>query len=156
MLLNVIGILSRLFETLLVGRFFGLCLTSELWLAGAVTDLNNKQPDQIVGDFGSDRDLNRWPPPHDSSSGGDLVYCLSAIPSVSFRSNSFTIRAPVPCWGGKCQHQDRETQTAPECPHQLASQTLGLHDQPRITAWKLWIADLWKTYIIEEVPFLVD
>ena len=30
-------------------------------------------------------------PPHDSFSGGDSVYLLSAIPSVSFRSNSFPI-----------------------------------------------------------------
>ena len=40
--------------------------------------------------------LNHRPPPHVSSSGGDSVYCLSAIPSVSFRSNSFPIRRPIP------------------------------------------------------------
>ena len=57
----------------------------------------NKQPTRLGnGDFGSGRDLNHWPPPHDSSSGGDSVYRLSAIPSVSFRSNSFTICRPCP------------------------------------------------------------
>ena len=59
--------------------------------------LHKKQPRRLrEGDFGSDRDLNRLPPPHDSSSGGDSVCCLSAIPRVSFRSNSFTIHRPSP------------------------------------------------------------
>ena len=57
----------------------------------------NKQPRRLgKGDFGSGRDLNHWPPPHDSSSGGDSVNHLSVIPSVSFRSNSFTICCPSP------------------------------------------------------------
>ena len=57
----------------------------------------SKQPRRLrKGDFGSDRDLNHWPPPHDSPSGGDSVYRLSAIPIVSFRSNSFTICRPSP------------------------------------------------------------
>ena len=58
--------------------------------------LDKKQPDSKRGDFGSDQDLDHWPPPHDSSSGGDSVYRLSAIPSVSFKSNSFTICRPSP------------------------------------------------------------
>ena len=57
----------------------------------------NKQPRRLrEGDFGSNQDLDHWPPPHDSSSGGDSVYRFSAIPCVSFRSNSFTIRRPSP------------------------------------------------------------
>ena len=55
----------------------------------------NKQPSHLgKGDFGSGQDLNHWLPPHDSASGGDSVNRLSAIPSVSFRSNSFTICRP--------------------------------------------------------------
>ena len=75
---------------------FGLCLTSELCSTGTVTDWtrNSQTPREL--DFGSDRDMNHWPPPHDSSSGGDSIYRLSAIPSVSFRSNSFTIRRSSP------------------------------------------------------------
>ena len=57
----------------------------------------NKQPRRLgKSDFGSGRDLNHLPPPHDSSSGGDSATHLSAIPSVSFRCNSFTIRRPSP------------------------------------------------------------
>ena len=57
----------------------------------------NKHPRHLEkADFGSGRDLNHWPPLHDSSSGGDSVYHLSAIPRVSFRSNYFTICRPSP------------------------------------------------------------
>ena len=42
-----------------------------------------------------------------SSSGGDSVYRLSAIPCVSFRSISFTIIST----SGKCQHPDMATFT---------------------------------------------
>ena len=70
--------------------FFGLCLTSELCPTGIVTDWTRSSQTPREGDFGSDQDLNRWPPPHDS------VFRLSAIPSVSFRSNSFTICRPSP------------------------------------------------------------
>ena len=45
------------------------------------------------------------------------------IPSLS--------AAPVPCWFRKCQNQAMVTQTVWEYPHQLASQTQGLHDTPR-------------------------
>ena len=36
--------------------------------------------------------------------------------------------APVPCWYRKCQYQAMVIQTVREYPHQLASQTQGLHD----------------------------
>ena len=60
--------------------------------------LEKKHPDsERESDFGSDRDSNCWPAPsHDFSSGRDSVYHLSAIPYVSFRPNSFTIRRPSP------------------------------------------------------------
>ena len=73
--------------------FFGLCLTSELCPPGTVTDWPDSKRGWL---WVRDRGLNHWPPPHDSSSGEDSVYCLSAIPGVSFKSNSFTIRRPSP------------------------------------------------------------
>ena len=53
--------------------------------------LNKKCHTPREGDFGSD-----W----DSSSGGDSVFLISAIASVSFRYNDFTIRcpSPIPVW----------------------------------------------------------
>ena len=76
--------------------FFGPRLTSELCPTGIVTDWTRNSQTPWEGDFVSGRDLNCWPPLHDSSSGGDSVNRLSAIPSVSFRSNSFTICRPSP------------------------------------------------------------
>ena len=49
------------------------------------------------------------------------------IPSLS--------AAPVPCWFRHCPKQAMVTQTVQEYPHQLASQTQGLHDTPRSQHW---------------------
>ena len=56
--------------------FFGLCLTSKLCSTGIVTDWTRNSQTPREGDFGSDRDLNSLPPPHDSSTGGDSVFRL--------------------------------------------------------------------------------
>ena len=107
---------------------FSLCLMSELCPTSIVTDWTRNSQTPREGDFGSEQDLSHWPPPHDFSSGGDSVYRLSAIPSVSFRYNFFTICRPVPCWYRKCQYQAMVTQTIREYPHQLGCQTLALQD----------------------------
>ena len=78
------------------GLFFCLYLTSELCLASAAIDWARNSQALKEGDFGSDRDSNRWPPPHDFSSGGDSVYHHSVSPSINFRSNYFTICRPSP------------------------------------------------------------
>ena len=51
------------------------------------------------------------------------------IPSLS--------TTPVPCWFRQCQNQAMVTQKVREHPHQLASQTQGLHDTPRSQHWNL-------------------
>ena len=56
-----------------------------------VTDWTRNSQTLRQCDFGSERDSNCWPPRHDSSSGGYLVYSRSDNPSVSFTYNSFTI-----------------------------------------------------------------
>ena len=77
--------------------FFCLCLTSELCPAGTVNDWTRNSQTPREGDFESDRDSNGFPwSLHDSSSGGDSVYRLSAITCLSFRSISFTIISTSP------------------------------------------------------------
>ena len=97
---------------------FGLCLTSELCLTCAVTDLTRNSQTPREDDFGSDRVDTQF-----LTSQSVPASVSSLIPSPS--------GAPVLCWCSKCQHQNMETQPVPEYPHQLASQSQGLHDTLR-------------------------
>ena len=108
--------------------FFGLCLTSELCSTGTVTDLTGNSQTLREHDFEPNRDLNRCPPPHDSSSGGDSVYRLSAIPSVSFGLIPSLSAASVPYLYRKCQYQAMVTSTVRKNPRRLSCQKLALQD----------------------------
>ena len=75
----------------------GVCLTSELYVQSVLWP--------IVQETARLRERVTWvrprfepltTSPHDLSSGGDSVYCLSAIPSIGFRCNSFSIISPSP------------------------------------------------------------
>ena len=66
-------------------------------------------------------------------------YCITAIPSVRFRSNSFTIRRPSPMLVWKKPTPDSDA--VPEYPLQLGCQTVALQDPPGISRTRVNMAD---------------
>ena len=105
------------------GLFYTICLT------GAVIDWtwNNQTPRE--GDFGSDRDSNRWSLPHQSDTRFIDSLASQLIPVTA---NTFTIRhrSHMLVWQMPTPGHGQSIKTVPGYPHQLASQIQELHDTP--------------------------
>ena len=134
--------------------FFGLCLTSELCSTGIVTDWTRNSQTPREGDFESDQDLNSDPLPMIPYQEETQFFASQPSPvSVSGLIPSLSA-APVPCWFRKCPNQAMVTQTVQEYPHQLASQTQGLHDTPRMPCMQL-LQDVLNSVVWHKNPVCV-
>ena len=119
--------------------FWSLFNVRAMPITGAVTDWIRNSQTPREGDFCVWQRFE--PPPHDSTSGGDSVFLLSVILSVSFRSNSFAILSPIPMLVWQLPtpgHGDSESSRI--FTSTIGFQMLALQDPPRISPVSLGIS----------------